>query len=530
MTRAHILLDFFSNTNTHPAPTTISLSTSFHQTFEEADENSYMCLTEGKHFFKAFLVWMLIQVSPRYTSSVLLQQGLRRPRFLRSVAMNSGDDSTTPQNLVVVIAGPTAVGKSDIAAKICARDQGVIISADSVQAYRGVNIGANKPNIQEQKETPHVLIDIMDCSQIYNAADWRADAIVAIQNLVDPKSDIVGFSPRKDDVLKAARSGRMEKGYAGHKKLLPVVCGGTMMYLQWLVHGAPDAVRPGKAEVELAQTKIAEYRNKNDFQGAMDYVASYGKVFGNRVARFCGEDWYRLRRTLEVALAVDGAHDKQEMHEKIYTGERSCGLQALGYDVRCFFLCPDDRMGHTKVIDERCEKMLLNGLLQETTDLSLSGQMPEMASRAIGYRQSLEYLQNREHIDNEIERFDNFIDLFAAATRRYAKKQMSWFRKEKDFFFIPVSLSRDKSETADMIRKFCHMRREDFETELYSFDGISAKCRRENELQGKKMKFYQPARYILKPGTEEFDRCLLGAVECRKQMLQYKKPRIDGNN
>lgn len=75
---------------------------------------------------------------------------------------------------------------------------------------------------------------------------------------------------------------------------------------------------------------------------------------------------YRLRRTLEVALTVQAEADKESMIEKLYTGERNGGLESFGYDVRCFFLCPDDRMGHTKIIDKRCEQMIRNGLLQET--------------------------------------------------------------------------------------------------------------------------------------------------------------------
>lgn len=79
---------------------------------------------------------------------------------------------------------------------------------------------------------------------------------------------------------------------------------------------------------------------------------------------------YRLRRTLEVALSLHSLQDKEEMAKKLYTGERSGGLDSLGYDVRCFFLCPDDRMGHTRVIDRRCEQMLLRGLLKETAGTS----------------------------------------------------------------------------------------------------------------------------------------------------------------
>lgn len=70
---------------------------------------------------------------------------------------------------------------------------------------------------------------------------------------------------------------------------------------------------------------------------------------------------------MEVALTVEAKEDKDELMNNLYTGERNGGLESFGYDVRCFFLCPDDRMGHTKIIDKRCEEMILKGLLQETT-------------------------------------------------------------------------------------------------------------------------------------------------------------------
>ena len=86
--------------------------------------------------------------------------------------------------LVVVIAGPTASGKSDVAAEIC----DVIISADSVQAYRGVDIGANKPTAAERQRTPHLLVDVADAAMHYNAASWTRDALFCIKNIVDDKA------------------------------------------------------------------------------------------------------------------------------------------------------------------------------------------------------------------------------------------------------------------------------------------------------------------------------------------------------
>jgi tRNA dimethylallyltransferase len=446
------------------------------------------------------------------------------------MSATSGDLS---KNLVIVIAGPTAAGKSDVSALICAKEKGIIVSADSVQAYRGVQIGANKPSDEERKETPHILVDVADHTENYNAADWRADAICTIQALLcQTEEGLSTTNPRRDGILEAVRGARLEKKYAEEDQLLPVVCGGTMMYLQWLVHGRPDAMRPTQSAVEQALETISKFQTEGDWKGALNHVASFGDIFATRSSQFCGEDWYRLRRTLEVALTVEDADNKEEMIEKLYTGQRQGGLASLGYDIRCFFLCPDDRMSHTRVVDKRCEQMVMRGLMKETAELSLSGCMPDMASRAIGYRQTLEYLNDENSNSNEEEAFNSYLNDFTTATRRYSKRQMSWFRKDQDFMFVPVSLSLSKSErveaAASAIQRCCAMPRKDFESELSADDSISAISKKKNEDQGKTMKFYKFERHILKAGTQEFDNAFSQAVEFRNRM-QAKKRRVEGH-
>jgi hypothetical protein len=160
--------------------------------------------------------------------------------------------------------------------------------------------------------------------------------------------------------------------------------------------------------------------------------------------------------------------------------------------------------------------------------------MPDMAARAIGYRQTLDYLRDQsESTTNEQDGFNSYISEFTGATRRYAKQQMSWFRKDKDFMFIPVSLSSEKSErvkeAAAIIQRKCHMSRNEYEKELYACDSISAISKKNNEEQGKKMKYYQ-FEQKLKSGTDEYDQCLSEAVECRKRMQQNKKPKVDSSS
>lgn len=461
---------------------------------------------------------------------------LRMSSSSESARMASEENKS---KLVVVIAGPTAAGKSNVAAVLCAKRKGLIVSADSVQAYRGVQIGANKPSPEERRETPHILVDVADHHDNYNAAKWKRDAVFTIRSLlVSDKNEEDEEESVDDDVVSRRKlvvdeieKARSLKGYGKDDPLLPVVCGGTMMYIQWLVHGQPDAMRPSEEAVKEATAIMSKYKSDDDYQGAVDYVATLGKPFAERVPTLCNGDWYRLGRTLEVALTVKDQMNNDVLIDALYTGERQGGLLSLGYDVRCFFLCPDDRMKHTGTIDERCEQMILKGLLKETSDLTLSGGMPEMAARAIGYRQTLDYLNDERPVtSDEAERFNQFLNDFTTATRRYAKQQMSWFRKDKEFIFVPVALDASKADRVEAatssIQKYCEMSRQEYDKCLYGTDSESILCKKANADQGKTMKFYQFKRHIMKEGSPELESALSEALECR-QRIQAKRRRVD---
>ena len=450
---------------------------------------------------------------------------------------SSSTSVKTNPNLVVVIAGPTAAGKSDVAAVLCETNRGMIVSADSVQAYQGVQIGANKPTAEERSKTPHILVDVVDHNDNYNAADWKRDAVLAIKALLtndhddedDQSPEDIAASSRRQFVLDEIQKARSMKGYEKSEALLPIVCGGTMMYMQWLVHGQPDAMRPSESAAQEATSTIQKFRSVDDYKGAHEHVKSFGEPFAGRIAKFCGADWYRLQRTLEVALTVKDKENREEMIDALYTGERQGSLSSWGLDVRCFFLCPDERMKHAKCIDERCEQMIVKGLLKETADLSLAGQLPDMAARAIGYRQVLNYLNDSSSATSEEDRFDQFLNDFSTATRQYSKKQMSWFRKDKEFIFVPVALDAVKTDrvalAAGAIQNYCQMTREEYERKLDGGDEESARSKETNEKQGKNMKFYQFDRHILTKGSSEFQSALAEALECR-QRIHVKRRRL----
>jgi tRNA dimethylallyltransferase len=184
-------------------------------------------------------------------------------------------------------------------------------------------------------------------------------------------------------------------------------------------------------------------------------------------------------------------------------------------------LCPSDRMDHTKVVDERCEDMICRGLLKETTDLAVSGKLPDMVTKAIGYRQALEYLSRQDATDRDESSFYAFLDAFTTATRRYARKQMLWFRKDPTFMFVPVDVMKPKSnrvlEAAIEVDRMIRMPRDEYDLERTANESVSEQTRRSTELQAKKMKTYQFQRYVLRTGSDELAAALAEADECTRR-------------
>jgi tRNA dimethylallyltransferase len=426
--------------------------------------------------------------------------------------------------LVVIIAGSTGVGKSDVAALLCERHKGLVVSADSVQAYRHVQIGANKPSQEELLKTPHLLIDVADSSDSYNAAEWMDDVLYVIQKLHQQEATRQNDQQRST-IDKAIQQAKEIKQYSTEEPIIPVIVGGTMMYLQWLVHGKPDAPSPTPNALAKAKETIQRYESEQDWTDAVTQALSLHESLQAPLEKLFANDWYRLRRILEVAYTVQEQQDnmaptgdKVDDLSKYYSGERSGGLLSLNYDVRCFFLCPSDRMRHTRTVDDRCEQMLLQGLVPETCDLALSKQLPDMAAKAIGYRQVLDYLGREGPKDNDYDAFLEFLEDFTTATRQYSRRQVQWFRKDEQFVFVSVDVTREKRdrvlETATEIERMLALSRDDFDAERLANDGSSAETRRKHDEQGKGMRTYMFKHHFLTPGSPELDKVLKEADEC----------------
>ncbi len=289
--------------------------------------------------------------------------------------------ATQSRPKVLVLAGATSVGKSAVSMELCKHLNAEIVIADSVQVYRGLNIGANKPTIEEQLIIPHHLIDICDPSEQMNTAEFCEKATIAIRDIVQ-------------------------------RNKIPILVGGSTMWLQWLVHGQPDAPRASEKTIKKVKILLDHLEMENNWNRGLAILQSYDS---NRAELLPRNDWYRLRRYIEVAVdlseGVCASYSSDDENDHVMnsclTGARREFLN--DFDVRCFFLMENrENLYHT--IDQRCEMMIKAGLFEEVFSLLLSQKLKPSfpISRAIGYRQVIEYFCQRIE-NNNIESFAAFI-------------------------------------------------------------------------------------------------------------------------
>jgi tRNA dimethylallyltransferase len=276
--------------------------------------------------------------------------------------------------------GPTASGKSALAMEIAARLPVEIVSVDSAQVYRGMDVGTAKPSAAERAAVPHHLVDLIDPTEAYSAARFRADAIAASSEI--------------------ASRGR-----------IPLLVGGTMLYFRALVQGLSD-LPPADAEVR------AEIDAEAARFGWPALHAALTRFDPETAARLVPTDAQRIQRALEVHRL---------------TGERMSRLVGSARDAALPFapiqvsLVPSDRAVLHRRIAERFESMLASGLVEELAALRaryrLDPGTPSM--RCVGYRQAW------EHLEGAYDR-GTLRDRGIFATRQLAKRQLTWLRSWPD--------------------------------------------------------------------------------------------------
>ncbi|MCY4613917.1 MAG: tRNA (adenosine(37)-N6)-dimethylallyltransferase MiaA [Nitrospira sp.] len=293
-------------------------------------------------------------------------------------------EASTPLQPLVVLVGPTAIGKSRIAIEV-ARDLGTeILTADSTQVYRGMNIGTDTPSEEDRQRVPHRLIDLVEPDEPFNAGEFRRQALREISRLY-------------------------ENG------LIPLVVGGTGLYVRALLRGlwaGPPSDR------RLRRTLEEEARAR----GGEALYQELGRVDPATARRLHSRDTVKVLRALEVyrqtGVPLSKAH---EAHREQTTPFRAL---LLGLTM--------ERAVLYQRIDQRVDVELAKGLVDETRALLAKGYSRDLVSmKSLGYRQMAGYLEGEYSFDEAVRRLKR-------DTRHFAKRQMTWFRKEPGLTWIEV--------------------------------------------------------------------------------------------
>lgn len=271
---------------------------------------------------------------------------------------------------IIIIGGPTAVGKSALAVNLAEKFNGEIVSADSMQIYRRLNIGTGKITEAEARGIPHRMIDILDPDERYSVGQYLIDASREINDILD-------------------------------KNKVPIVVGGTALYLNALINGMnfSDADRSDKV-----RDKWKKKASENGNQFIYDHLI---EIDPESAAKISVNDTKRIIRAIEI-FEVTGKPKSQ-----------SATTAICPYDY-AFFIMTRERTELYAAIETRVDKMFEDGLINEVKSLETYKNCQSM--QAIGYKQLCEYFDSKfdsiESVKNEIKKL----------SRNYAKRQMTFFR------------------------------------------------------------------------------------------------------
>lgn len=277
---------------------------------------------------------------------------------------------------VIVIGGPTASGKTQLAIEWALKINGEIISCDSRQIYKYMDIGTAKPTIEERNLVPHYLVDIIYPDEIMSAGEFQKLARGCIE-----------------DIYKRGK--------------IPFLVGGTGLYIRAVIR---DIKFPPKVDDSIREM-IKEKVKKEGLSRVYEELQRIDPVTANKISP---NDEIRITRALEVYYATG---------RPISYYRRGIDVDYPEYNIVYFVLNPPRDLLY-KRIEERVDRMIQLGLIEETKYILSLGYSPELPSlQTLGYREIIKYLQGMYSLESAIEEIKK-------ETRRYAKRQLTWFRNE----------------------------------------------------------------------------------------------------
>lgn len=283
---------------------------------------------------------------------------------------------------VIVICGPTASGKTSLSIELAKKINGEIVSADSMQIYKDMDVGTAKTTPEEMQGIKHYLQDFVEPDKRYSVADYKVDAEKAIEEILS-------------------------------KGKTPIVVGGTGLYVDSLIYG-----------IEYQEIRFDEkYRKELEDIALKDGLETLYKkaqeIDPEAMKKISCNDKKRIMRVLEIYKATGKTKTEQEIESR---------KKEVKYDYKVFAI-DWEREKLYKRINKRVDIMIENGLIEEVENLLKKYKEFPTAMQGLGYKEVVEYL-------NEYLTKEEMIDKIKQETRRYAKRQITWFRKNKQTIWI----------------------------------------------------------------------------------------------
>ncbi len=282
---------------------------------------------------------------------------------------------------VIVISGPTASGKTALSIELAKRVQGEIISADSMQIYQEMNIGTAKPDETEKQNIPHYMLDFLPPNKRYSVADYKRDAKACIKEI-------------------------LQRGKQ------PIIVGGTGLYIDSLIY-----------EIDFPEIETdLEYRKKLEQtvqkEGLAFLYEKAKKIDKKAMEKISPNDQKRILRVLEIYHQT--GKTKTQLDEE--------SRKEPEYDYKLFAIDMDRQILYDK-INKRVDNMVEKGLIEEVQELYNKYQEFPTSMQALGYKEIVEYIKGQVSKEEAIEKIK-------MESRRYAKRQLTWFRKNKQTIWL----------------------------------------------------------------------------------------------
>ena len=283
---------------------------------------------------------------------------------------------------VIVICGPTASGKTALSIQLAQKINGEIISSDSMQIYKDMNIGTAKPDKQEMQGIKHYLLDFVEPNQRYSVADYKKDAENAIEDI-------------------------LQKGK------VPIIVGGTGLYVDSLIYGIEYP------NIEFDENYRKKLEKRAEKEGLEKLYEEARKIDPQAMEKISRNDQKRILRVLEIYNATGKTKTEQEIESR---------KNEVQYDYRVFAINMDREKLYDR-INKRVDIMIQKGLIEEVENLLKKYNEFPTAMQGLGYKEVVEYLQGKVLKEDMIENIKR-------ESRRYAKRQITWFKKNKQTIWI----------------------------------------------------------------------------------------------